>query len=527
MRLTVPRLDPRARIGDVAVSVRRLLNRAMWPLTVVAAYETGILFLHGSPAALAFILISSSSLVASTVWVQRGEGLPIIPLLILQNLVIYGLPIVIHNESILGYSPTDLTRAGWEVFLCNITMIVAWRIAMEIVPAYGELCYALQGFATVSKRLTRIGLTLLIVSTGYDVLQSTGLLDPVLQLLPTGSDSITHVIVSGANACGFFLTGMMVGRGRADASERTIFWVLLTLECFISAAGFLLSAAATIVFAAIIGLFWGSGRIPWRFVMVTVSALAFLNLGKFTMRQKYWHPTEDQPQPQFTLAEMPRYYGEWIEASIDAVTDNPPDTSTGDSFNRIVHDNAKTDTDQSLLSRINNLQNLLFVIDAMGPNRVAPLNGATYTLIPPLLVPRVLWPNKPRSHEGQVLLNVHFGRQDLYSTYQTYVAWGLLPEAYGNFGPLTGAILLGAFLGAMFAWVERFVARKLLLSMEGFLSFTIFLGMANSFEMVASVLVTSVFQACVPIVLASAPFVARVLPSQPREETVNSNSVES
>jgi hypothetical protein len=45
--------------------------------------------------------------------------------------------------------------------------------------------------------------------------------------------------------------------------------------------------------------------------------------------------------------------------------------------------------------------------------------------------------------------------------------------------------------------------------MEGFLSLSLLMNLMNSFEMVASVLVTSIFQSFVIVVAASAPFVRR------------------
>ena len=126
-----------------------------------------------------------------------------------------------------------------------------------------------------------------------------------------------------------------------------------------------------------------------------------------------------------------------------------------------------------------------------------------------MLIPRIFWPEKPRTHEGQILLNVHFGRQELDSTFQTYIAWGLLAEAYGNFGAILGNLVLGVFLGICCAWLENFTARKLLLSLEGFISFTLLLGIMGSFEMVASVLVTSTFQSVMVLAAASIPFVER------------------
>jgi hypothetical protein len=221
---------------------------------------------------------------------------------------------------------------------------------------------------------------------------------------------------------------------------------------------------------------------------------------------------------------MPHFYREWIDASWEMLASNGRDDQFGASFDVMDVKKAKKESGQSLLDRINNMQNLVFVIDVIQHTTIQPLGGKTYTLIGPLLVPRVIWPDKPRSHEGQVLLNVHFGRQALESTYTTYIAWGLLPEAYGNFGPISGSISLGLVLGFFSAWLEKFSARKLVLSTEGFVLFTLLLGMANSFEMVASVLVTSLFQACIPIVLACSPFVRRISSQPPAPRSMNATT---
>jgi hypothetical protein len=304
---------------------------------------------------------------------------------------------------------------------------------------------------------------------------------------------------------------MMVSKGALSQLQRTVFWMMFALNCYIAASSFLLSSTATIVFAVSIGLFWGTGRLPWRFLAVLMAVLGFFNAGKGEMRDRYWRQSEYEVIPQFAFAEMPGYYQQWAVASYEALT-GAEDTRVRASLDTFGSVATTKKSGQSLFDRINNLQNILYVIDCMESDHRTPLGGGTYSLIPPLLVPRILWPNKPRSHEGQVLLNVHFGRQDLNSTFQTYVAWGLHAEAYGNYGPLTGNLVLGAVIGLFFAWIERLIARKLLLSLEGFLGFTLFLGMANSFEMVASVLVTSVFQSLFPVFLASWPFVERVVP---------------
>jgi hypothetical protein len=54
--------------------------------------------------------------------------------------------------------------------------------------------------------------------------------------------------------------------------------------------------------------------------------------------------------------------------------------------------------------------------------------------------------------------------------------------------------------------------------MEGFISLGVLMNLMNSFEMVASVLVTSTFQSMVIIALASVPFVRQTVNSRRTSE---------
>ena len=501
-------LDRYAQIGNLSDSVRWLLGRTLLLLAILLAGETGLLFAAGSHGAIAFGLIAAGTLIILSVWRTQGIGLPIVPLIALQHLAVYGLPIVVGHETLELYPESFITKAGLEVLLFSCCLASSWRIGMQVFRPATALSYALRGFKVDgSNQLRRLGFTLIIGSSCCLLLQSLNLLDPLFAVLPEGSVSLFSPLIAAAATCGFFLISLFIATGAMRPWQRFFFWALLILNAYISAAEFLLSATTSLFASVLIGLFWGTGRMPWRYLSTVVFVLAFLNLGKFTMRERYWG-LDGEPSMTITLSQTPRYYGEWIQASYETIfPDRRNDSSLGD--------RANSSKGQSLFERVNNLQNLLFVIDAMEASHLAPLYGETYTLIPALLVPRILWPDKPRSHEGQVLLNVHFGRQDIDATFQTYIAWGLLPEAYGNFGAVTGALFLGTVLGLFSAWLENFTAQKLLISLEGFISFTILLGLMGSFEMVASVLVTSIFQSIVVLILASIPFVERTKLNRP------------
>ena len=152
--------------------------------------------------------------------------------------------------------------------------------------------------------------------------------------------------------------------------------------------------------------------------------------------------------------------------------------------------------------------------------------GKTYALIPPLFIPRVFWPDKPRTHEGQVMLNLHFGRQaTIEQTEQTYIAWGLLPEAVGNFGIVGGPIFLGGILGWILGWLERVSLYKRIFSVEGLILIGTLLLFAGSYEMVASVLLTATFQFLVAVMIGGLMLLAVFGRSeQPESHYARSNS---
>jgi len=495
-------------LGDLAQGMKQTVKRALLPLAVILMLAAGGLWYAKSPGTLAFALMAGGTWMSLAIWSDRALGLPMLPIFVLQHLMTYALPILVGHDVLEQYPESQLVQAGVEVLVFCLCTSVAWWMCMQTMRPASAWSYALQGFEREGMaRIQRIGMTLVGAATLYQVLEAADLLHTILSLLPGGSYSVVYAVVSAVGTCGFFLVAMVIGARNTHPSIRTYLWVMFAIYCMVSAANFLLSAASIIVGAVFIGLLWSSGRVPWRYLTTVLLILSFLNLGKFVMRERYWDVNDDGGGVHISLVDMPATYAEWMEASFDIMMGKE---LSGNRSNR-----TEKKKGQNLFERVNNLQNLLFVIDSMDNGRTPPLYGATYTIIPPLLVPRFLWPDKPRAHEGQVKLNVHFGRQDLGSTYKTYVAWGLLAEAYGNFGPYIGAVVLGAFLGIFCAWLENFTTRKLMLSLEGFICFTVFLGFVGSYEMVASVLVTSVFQAVTTIVMACAPFVERQLIVRP------------
>ncbi len=499
-------------MGELCTKVKSATRRMLYPAAFLLAVESAYLWFQGRSGAEAFFLISLGTCLVVGVWSVGAIGLPLLPLVAVQALVIYGLPIAVGHDVLNDYRPAYILKAGEELLIFDLAMVLSWGFFMRAIHPSPPISYALDELKLEdSNAWKRMGFALVIASTGYATLDAFNYAGPLVSLLPSGSSSIFAALVAIASMIGFFLVSLALGTGKTSAFGKLAFWCLLILNAMIASKDFLLSSAASSLIAVAVGFFWSNGRMPVIYLTVTLLSLSFLNTGKTTMRERYWS-NDPEPMTAVTARSLPDIYLEWIEASYYAVIENESasperDTSGG---------GAAQHKNQTLLDRVDNLQNLLFVIDAEDSGHIEPLHGATYSVIPALLVPRILVPNKPRSHEGQVILNVHFGRQDLYSTFTTYIAWGLLPEAYGNFGPVAGSVIIGAFLGGLFAWIENLTARKLFISVEGFLALCLLLHFLNSSEMVASVLVTAIFQSLIVIAAASIPFARRtVAPRHP------------
>ena len=509
-------LDRYTQIGEIASTLKGILRKSLPPLAVLFALVSGYLFFNNKPGAIAFVMIAGSCFVALQVWSQSGIGLPMFPLLALQTLAIYASPIAFGHPSVIAANPEFVYQAGVEVLVFTGTLAATWKAGMLLFSPTRAFSYVLVDVDREGlKGLSRFGFVLSGTATAFVILQSAGLAGLLIDHLPVGANSIVVALTAGASTCGFFMVALSIGSGSVSASMLLAFWALLAFNSLVTASDFLLSSVGGNVAATAIGLFWGSGRTPWRFAVMVALLLSFLNMGKVTMRDRYWPKSADEPGIEMTLAGAPSRYSEWVQASYDAMSE--PNSAPTAQFEDTKQDSVSR---QSLTDRVDNLQNLIFVIDAENAGHMEPIHGDSYTLIPALLIPRIIYgPDKPRSQQGQVLLNIHFGRQDLNSTLSTYIAWGLLPEAYGNFGPIWGSLGLGAILGFVFAWVENLTTRKLAISLEGIVGFGLVLNLLNSFEMVASTLVTSTFQNMVPIVLAFAPFVRRRKLVRPEPET--------
>ncbi len=449
-----------------------------------------------TPGLIGFLAILGGSSLPMVLWLRHPHpGVPITALMAVQTVLVYCAPIVLRNKALADYSLADIDQAGLEIGIFGAALAAGWLLSYRPNRSKARHFFGIGlSLRDGTARLARWSLMLLTTGFMFTFGNTAGLLEPVFATLPQGSYSLIRAIAQAATVGGTLLGAYCHASHLFLRNQRTTYWMLFWLIFFLQISSFLLSSVTGLVSALLVGLYFGRRQVPWPLLITIFAILTFFNLSKFEMRTKYWDETgEFRPQ---SITAVPPVLLEWAETSLSIITGGVS----------IEDDDLQK---QRLSDRINNLSILLFVQDQITRGGAKPLEGETYTLIPKLLVPRLFWADKPRAHEGQVLLNVHFGRQTLDQTLTTYVAWGLLAEAYGNFGPLWGMLISGFVLGFGLGRVEAAVRPYPLASLQAFLILILAVQTVTSFEMVASVWITSMFQALVSIVIGLAPFLRR------------------
>ncbi|QJE94291.1 hypothetical protein [Luteolibacter luteus] len=435
---------------------------------------------------LPFLIIAAPALAALYLWTStRNHGLPLLPIFILQQALVYGLPLMIDHPGLKFVKLEVIQTSALGVGLFILCCLGGWFLGKSSVSARpSRYDLIVSSGKQALDRCLGISLSLLTICLCFHLSVRTGF---IYEILP-GIErfySVMRTFANASGALGALFGGLAIG-SKPSVARAWIFWILFASIFLLSVADVLLSGAAGLVLSTAIGLTLGKQKAPLKFLLMTFAVVGFLNQGKFTLREKYW--SDDSNTTRMTLTELPSLYMEWADASLAAFLGDK--VSSG-----LAKDSDKEGDGQSFLERVNNLQNMTYVVECFKERGAKPMMGETYALIPPLFVPRILWKDKPRTHEGQVRLNLHFGRQStVEQTEKTYVAWGLLPEAVGNFGPTGGPVILGLALGTAMGWLETVSRRKRVFSVEGMALAGALLLTATSYEQVASVFLTALFQ---------------------------------
>jgi hypothetical protein len=178
------------------------------------------------------------------------------------------------------------------------------------------------------------------------------------------------------------------------------------------------------------GYTFASKRIPWHIMLPAFGLVAVLHAGKGEMREKYWAPDS----AALSLTAVPQRMAEWLWTGVT----NLASGETGG---------------QSIVDRAS-LFWMLLRVERLTPDYIPYLGGETYALLPQMIVPRFINENKIASLSAVTLLNVRYGFQTFEATQSTTIGWGLIAEAFANFGNV-GVIGVAMYVGLLAGFLMR------------------------------------------------------------------------
>lgn len=447
----------------------------------------GLFVFHNETRSSLHLLLGLAMLIAAMLpalrWARRMDSsIPLLPIFSIPFLNTFAFPLLNGHRGILAYPDATITHASLVV-LCFQAGIIFTDFSLHFRPGRGEF-FERDILGPRFRSLMIGGLALFTLYSGLVAFSS---------LIPSALAGGLRAVFTGIGLVCIFVCLRDWGAGTLTQGRKATILCLLLVLMLIQLSSLLMVASISLICLALIGYVSSARRIPWVALTATFLLLAVLHNGKPGMRALYW-PANDKSPPlrELSLPRLPAFYAEWLELGLQVKADD------GDS--------EAEELTGKLLER-SSLLHMLCLVVHYTPERIPYLDGLTYWDIPGQFVPRILWPEKPGAHVSTTRLSVTYGLQREEDTVKTTIGFGMLPEAYANFG-FTGAFLLALSMGTLLKYVEQRTRNSPLLSLAG-ICLIIFTAWAFQTEFPLSLWLSSLFQACLTVV--GLPFLYRKL----------------
>jgi hypothetical protein len=406
-------------------------------------------------------------------WAKRAHfGLPLFEVFMITGVNTYAIPLLNGHEALRLYDADTITKAALAVLIYQATANLVY-LTVRARPKRGRFWRV----EIVSRDISRI--------LGYGMFLTTAYTYAVqfTTWIPDAISPEVRAVCYGTGIIATFVQARRWGEGSLPHRDRFIFVLQLMAQVIFSWVALFLVGGVSILLLALLGYVSGSRKVPLIPLAIALPIVAILFNGKAAMRERYWE--EKTPLP--ALSGVPAFFVEWFQDGL-----------------AFQHQADKAEASRGVLDRTS-LIHIICLVASQSPDPLPYLMGETYAQIPEQFIPRFFWPGKPLGHVSTYTLCVYYGLQRQEDTLQTTIGFGMVAEAYANYG-FVGMVLLGLFMGAFFRKVSGWSAESPIFSYAGL--FTVVL-MAWTFqtELPLSAWLASLWQACVAVL--GLPFVLK------------------
>lgn len=419
------------------------------------------------------LLIFVGAALPSILWARRGDyRFPVFEVFMLTGINTYAIPLLSGHIQLATYTDDIITNSAFAILLFQIVANLVYATTTGLpkrTPTWTN--------EVVSRNITDYLAYGMAITTIYTII--SGFTD----LIPRDLNSVLRAACFGLGIISTFIQARMWGEGTLPHHRKGIFVFQLFLQVFFSWAALYLIGGLSILVLALLGYVSGGKKIPFFALAIVLPVVGILHNGKSSMRDKYWEGNAPSP----TIPELPAFYSEWIGYGLQSSEEQTTRHETPKVLDRT------------------SLFHMLCLVVSQTPDPRPYLGGETYGFIPGQFIPSFFWKDKPPAHIATNTLSVYYGLQVMEATVKTTIAFGLLTEAYANFG-LFGMSLIGATFAFFMKKMGCWAANSPILSYPGLVLIVL---MAWSFqaELTLAAWLGSFYQAC--FVVLGIPFLLR------------------
>lgn len=468
-----------APIDDVATQRRRsraLFTTGLMGLAAFCAYYGATASVEDPLHLYLGLAIAVLAALPALRWAKRARySLPVFEVFTLTCLSAYAIPLLSGHEQLRRFEPETLTSAALLVLLYLIVANVTYVI-VTAKPKKGPAWRS----EIVSRDISRfLGYGMLLATVYTIVAQFT-------DWIPQEYGNIFRSVAFGVGNIACFVQSRRWGRGELPQQEKIVFATMLFAQVFFGIASLLLVNGISLLLLSLLGYVAGAKRIPFFPVLIALGLTAVLHNGKSAMRERYWGPL-GMNRHDVKIAELPEFYASWFTYGLQPPAEDPTKSKNAKLFERA------------------SLFHIMCLVVSVTPERQPFLGGETYTYVWAQFIPRPFWPDKPSAHIATNRLAVYYGLQSTEDTAKTTVGFGLLTEAYANFG-FIGVAVLGMIFATGFKKIAEWSSESPILSYPGLFMIVL---MAWSFmtEYTLSIWISSLWTATA--VVLGVPFLTR------------------
>lgn len=411
-----------------------------------------------------------------------SHGLPIWPVFCLVNGVGYGTAMLQNPDSLVDYTPTEIIVGGITMAGFVLLGTFFWIALTARSPRPPAKLLMIDHDRAITSLQLFLGIGVL-----FQANQFTRFIP-----LPESLVMVVRGIALSLAFMALFVLAYYDSRGGITVATRWYLGCCAVLLVLAGLASLMLAQAAAPLAMVILGYTLGGNRVPWKLIAVSFVVAAILHPGKYQMRARYWGGEGER----LTIATMPGFFSEWAGYGLSEI---------GGISGVFRQQGESDDSPTSVFERAGSLHMLLRV-QRMSPDQVPYLLGLSYTHIPRMLIPRFIDSEKGISHAGNQMLSVNYGLVDLERVNTVSIQWGLVPEAYANFG-FVGVAGLAVCLSVAFSLFTRLTVRAPLTSLRFVMGLLVMLGSTTADTM--GVFIPMQFQGIMAVSMASMVFMRR------------------